>query len=425
MSAIQFYVALPCLLVLAACSRGSKGAGQDSGGESEPVTPVQVETAKRGTIRHIITAEAVLYPLRQANIMPKINAPVQRFLVQRGDHVHEGQLLAVLEDRDLVAAAQESKELYEQAQATYENLRAATMPEDITKAKTDVESARQALDAASRVYQSREKLFREGALAQRLVDEAKVTLVQAQSQCDTARQHLISLQTVGRAEQLKSALAQVAAAKAHYASAEAQLSYAEIRSPIAGAVSDRPLNLGEMASSSSALISIVDISRVVARASVPVHEAAAIRVGRPSAISGGGGQLAGKVTVVSPAVDPNTTTVQIWVEATNTGERLKPGTTVQIAVDTGEITDAVIVPVTALLASAEGVEKVMVAGSDSLAHDRKVKVGVRDGDEVQILDGLKPGEQVITVGGLGLDDRAKIEITKPEAEAIQDEGAKK
>lgn len=409
------------LIVLGACSRQAADAGS---GASETAAPVQVAPAKRQPIEQQVTAEAVLYPVKQANVVPKISAPVARFLVQRGDHVREGQLVAVLEHRDLAAAAQESDQLYQQAQANYENTRAGTMPEDLTKATTDVQSARQALDAATKVYENRQALFREGALAQKLLDDAKVSLVQAQSQYETAQQHLKSLETVGRTQQLKSAQAQADAAKAHYQSAAAQVSYAEVQSPINGVVSDRPLNIGEMASSGSALLSIVDISRVVARANVPVHEAASIRVGRPAKISGPGGELTGKVTVVSPAVDPSTTTVEVWVEARNPEEQLKPGTTVQVAIDAGELPDATVVPVAALLNSDEGGEKVMVAGADGLAHERKVEVGVRSGEEVQILSGVKPGEQVITEGGLGLDDKSKIQIAKPgSAEAGADKGA--
>lgn len=416
------YVCLPiaALLLLTGCS--PKGADDKASGEGAAAAPVQVAAAKRTAIHSFITAEAVLYPLKQANVVPKISAPVARFLVQRGDHVRQGQLLAVLEDRDLLATAQESKGLYEQAHAVYENTTQATMPDDLTKAKTDVESFRQALDAAQRLYENRQALLRQGALAQKLVDDAKVVLVQAQSQFETAQQHLKSLQTVGRTEQMKSAQAQEAAAKAHYENAQAQVSYAEVRSPMNGVISDRPINVGEMASSGSALVSIVDLSRVVARASVPVQQTAALKVGAPATISGAGGELTGKVTVVSPAVDPNTTTIQVWVEAPNPGERLKLGSTVQISMDAGALPNAIVVPVSALLASDEGGEKVMVAGSDSLAHERPVKTGVRSGDDVQILDGVTQGEQVITQGGLGLDDKAKIQITKPGG---ADEGDKK
>lgn len=410
---IRLFLLFACLLALLACSRSKQEAeGSD---ESAPATPVQVATAKREPIEQVIQAEAILYPVKQASVVPKISAPVARFLVQRGDHVREGQLLAILEDRDLVAAAQESKQLYEQAQANYENTRAATMPEDITKAKADVDAARQALEAAQRVYDNRQALLREGALAQKLVDDAKVALVQAQSQFDTAAQHLKSLETVGRTEQLKGAQAQMEAARAHYQNAEAQVSYAEVRSPITGVISDRPLNIGEMASSGAALVSIVDISRVTARANVPVKEAASIQIGRPATISGPGGELTGKVMVVSPAVDPSTTTVQVWVEAANAGERLKPGTTVQISIDAGQLPNAIVAPAAALLASDEGGEKIMVAGSDGLAHERKVEVGIRSGDDVQILSGINAGDQVIVEGGLGLDDKSKVEIAKPGA----------
>ena len=415
---------LACLSTLESCS--SKSATADAGGdEAAPAAPVQVTPAVRESIHQVVTAEAVLYPIRQANITPKISAPVARFLVQRGDHVREGQLLAVLENRDLTAAAQESKQLYEQAEATLANTQKATMPDDLTKAKTDADSAREALDAAKKVYQNRVNLLQQGAIAQKLVDDAKVALVQAQSLYDNSEQHLNSLQTVGRAEQLKAAQAQRDAAKAHYESAAAQVSYAEVHSPISGIISDRPINIGEMASAGSAVLSVVDISKVIARANISVHEAASIRKGRPATITTPGGELPAKVTVVSPAVDPNTTTIQVWVEAVNKGELLKPGTTAQISMDIGDVPNAVVVPATALLASDEGGERVMIAGKDNLAHESKVKVGVRNSDQVQILSGVNPGDQVITEGALGLDDKAKITITKPGEEDAGDKADKK
>jgi HlyD family secretion protein len=382
--------------------------------ESAPATPVEVAAAKRESIHAIISAEAVLYPLRQANVTPKISAPIARFLVQRGDHVREGQLVAILENRDLAATAEESKELYEQAQAAYQNTAAATMPDDLIKAQTDVTSTRQAVEAAQRAYDNRQALFAQGALARKLVDDANVTLVQARSQFETAQQHLGSLEKVGRMEQLRAAQAQLAAAKAHYESAQAQMGYAEVRSPLTGVVSDRPLNIGEMASSGSAIVSIVDLARVVARASIPVQQTAAIRLGTPAVISSGSVELPGKVTVVSPAVDPNTTTVQVWVEAPNTGERLKLGSTVRISIQAEQIPNALVIPASALLPSEEGGEKVMVAGADGLAHEHAVKAGIRSGDDVQILSGLASGERVITQGGLGLDDKAKIQIGQGE-----------
>jgi RND family efflux transporter MFP subunit len=297
------------------------------------------------------------------------------------------------------------------------------MPEDLTKAQADVQSATEALEAARKVYESRETLHREGALARKLVDDAKVALVQARSLHETAQRHLESLETVSRQAQTEAAKAAVVASKAHYEGAAAQVAYAEVRSPISGVVSDRPLYEGEMASSSSALVSIQDISEVVARANVPVQEAAAITTGDSATISGPGGKLNGKVIVVSPTVDPSTTTVQIWIRAKNTKEQLRPGVNVQIAINAEKIPDALVVPAASILSREDGGDKVMVAGADSLAHERKVQLGIRSGDDVQILSGVKEREQVITVGGLGLEDKAKITTAKPEPDEDTKNGA--
>lgn len=416
-------IPLLCALLTAACSKSpeSAAAPEAEGGSS---TPVEVATAARQTVHEVVTAEGVLFPIRQASVVGKISAPVQRFLVQRGDHVRAGQLLATLEDRDLVATAQESKELYAQASATYQNTTSATMPDDLTKARSDYQTAQETLDAAQKVYESRVALLRQGALAQKLVEDAKVTLVQAQSQLQTSKQHLELLESVGRAAQLKSADATLEAAKAHYDSAAAQVAYAEVRSPISGVVSDRPLNVGEMASAGSPLVSVVDISRVVARVNVPVESASAVKLGKAAQIAGAGATLQGKVTVVSPAVDPSATTIQIWVEANNKEETLKLGTTVQVSIQAREIPDATVVPASAILSSEEGGERVMVMGSDSLAHSRKIEIGVRTPELVQLLSGVKPGEQVITSGALGLDDKAKVEVSKPGAEGKDEDKAK-
>jgi multidrug efflux pump subunit AcrA (membrane-fusion protein) len=407
-----------CLL-LAGCGKG--GAAKEAAGEQEAPTPVTVETAVRGAIDHVVIADAVLYPINQANVTPKISAPVKRILVNRGDHVRVGQLLAELESGDLAASAEESKHQYEQAQSAYQTLTGATVGEDRSKAESDVRSAQQTLDAAKKLYDNRVELQRQGALAQKLVDDARVALSQAQSQFDVAQHHLQALNQVSQREAIAGGQAQVAAAKAHYDSAAVQVSYGQIRSPISGVIADRSIYAGEIAASGTPLVSIVDISQLVARTNVPVKEATAIAVGRPARITGPDGDLAGKVTVVSPSVDPNTTTVEVWVQVPNPGEKLKPGGTVRVSIIAETIQNTIVVPTTALLNSDEGGQKVMVITNDSVAHERRIVAGVRQGMRVQILTGLQEGDQVVTSGGLGLEDKAKVAIQKPKSEDDDDE----
>ncbi len=383
--------------------------------EKEAPTPVTVEAASRGAIDHVIAADAVLYPINQANVTSKISAPVKKVLVNRGVHVAAGKVLLELEDSDLAAAAAESKHQYEQAQAAYQTATGMTVLDDKTKAEADVRSAQQALEAAKKVYENRVVLVKEGALAQKLADDAHVSMVQAQSAYDTSQRHLEGLNNVGHREAIRNAEAQLSAAKSHYEAATAQVTFAQIRSPISGIVSDRSLYPGEMPASGAPLISIVDIRQIIARANLPVKDAAAIKIGRPARLTGPDGDIPGTVTVVSPAVDPSTTTVEVWVKAENPGEKLKPGGTVRVAIIAETIQNTIVVRTEALLNADDGGQKVMVV-KDGVARERRISVGVRQGARVQIISGLQEGDQVVMSGGLGLEDKAKVAVQAPKVE---------
>src|SRR5208282_1179767 len=151
-------------------------------GEKEPVVPVQVVSVEKRTIEHTVVAEAVLFPLAQSAIVPKISAPVKTFLVKRGSRVHEGELLAVLEHQDLAAAAQDTKGTYDQAQATYEISTGADLPAEMQKAQLGVQAAKQMLDAQQKVYDSRQELFQQGALPRKELYQSRVDLTQARNQ---------------------------------------------------------------------------------------------------------------------------------------------------------------------------------------------------------------------------------------------------
>jgi multidrug efflux pump subunit AcrA (membrane-fusion protein) len=314
----------------------------------------------------------------------------------------------------------------DQAQATYETSVGATLPEDIQKAELDVETAQQALDAQQKLYSSREDLFKQGALPRKDLDQAAVALAQAKSQYNIAKKHLDSLNAIGKQQTLKAAGGQLKSAKGKQQGAEAQLSYSEITSPIDGYITDRPLYPGEMASTTTPLLTVMDISRIKAVAHIPQTDAILLRKGDKAniAVAGLENKIAGTVTLVSPALDPNSTTVEIWVEAVNRDQQLRPGMSAQLAIVTQTIKDALVVPASALLnASGDGAQ-VMVVDSQSVAQSRDVKTGIQNGDEVQIVSGLKPGEQVVSQGAYGLPDKTKVKIEKPSAANGDSDSAK-
>lgn len=390
----------------------------------EPVVAVQLAKAERRPLTQVIAAEAILFPRNQAAITPKVVAPVRKFYVNRGSRVHAGQLLAALENGDLAAAVTENKGAYEQAQATYETTTGASLPEELNKAELDFKTAKETLDAEQKLYDSRQLLYKEGALPRKELDQAAVSLVQAKAQYQLATQHLAAAQAIGKPQGMKSATGQLTTARGKFEGAAALLSFSEIRSPIDGVVTDRPVYPGETPASGTPLLTIMDTSSVIARAHIPQDKAAALKRGDSAAIIAPGDIKAnGKVTLISPALDTNSTTVEVWIEAPNPNGSLRPGTTVRVEMVARVEKDAIAVPDSAILKSPEGASKVMVVGADGLAREREVETGIHDGNQVQVTNGLNAGETVIASGAYGLPDKTRVKqaeaapaATNPEAE---------
>ena len=395
---------LVVLLFLSSCSRDS--------GEKEPRVPVQVVSVEKTTIERTVVAEAILFPLQQSAITPKISAPVRTFNIKRGSHVRQGQVLAVLENRDLAAAAQDTKGAYDQAQAAYKTTTAANLPEEIQKANLDLQAAKQLFEAQQKVYNSRQELYQQGAMPRKELDQAGVDVTNARNQYEIAEKHLDALMAIGKQQELKSAAGQLESAKGKYLGATAQLNYSQIRSPIDGVVADRPLYPGEMAAAGTPLLTVMDISQVIARAHIPQPEAALLKVGDNATITAPGEDhpVAGKITVISPALDPNSTTVEIWVQAKNPSQRLKPGTSVQVSMLAQTVPDALVIPAAGLLTAQDGTTSVMVVGADNRAHQKNVRAGIRQGEQVQIVEGLQAGERLVASGAYGLPDNTHVTV---------------
>lgn len=405
----QLVAVIAGLALLAGCS-GEAPA-------KEPEVTVQVAPVQKTRLQQTVTADAVLFPLQQSALVPKISAPVKAFYVNRGNPVHEGQLVATLENKDLAAATQDTQGAYQQAEAAYATTTTADLPQELQKAQLDFNAAKTALEAQEKVYSSREQLFKEGAMPRKELDQSAVDLTNARNAFDLAQRHLEAMQAVGKQQTIKSATGQLQSAKGKYLGAEAQLSYSEIRSPIDGVVTDRPLYPGEMATAGTPLMTIMNLSQVIARAHIPQPEAALLKKGDEATITAPGldTPVEGKVTVVSPALDPNSTTVEVWVQANNPAGQLKPGTTVQLSMIAKTIPDAVVIPSAALLTAPEGGTTVITVGNDGRAHQKEVKAGVKQGDQVQIVEGLQPGEKVVSSGAYGLPDNTKVKVETAQA----------
>jgi HlyD family secretion protein len=404
-------VALSMFLLLGGCKKA----------EETPTPEVVVQAAQPhlGSISESISADATLSPLAQAAISPKVTAPVKKFLVQRGAHVKAGQLLATLENSDLAAAATDNEGAYTAAKASYATATQATVPEDYSKAQLDVAQAKANLDLSQSIVNARTQLFSQGAIPGRDLDTAKAALVQAQATYDIAKQHFESVQKTSNKAALESAKGQLDSAKGKYLGAEAQLSYTEIRSPIDGVVTDRPLFAGETVASGTTLITVMDVSALIAKLHIAQVQAQQLAVGAAATIRvpGVDDPIDAKISLISPALDPGSTTVEVWLRVENTKGKLKAGTPVHASITARTAGNTLLLPTEALQTTANtsdgGGKYVMVVASDGTAHKHPVNVGIQSAKEVQILSGISKNDMVITTGAYALDDGTKVKVEAP------------
>jgi multidrug efflux pump subunit AcrA (membrane-fusion protein) len=384
---------------------------------NEPSTSPQVEVqaviVHREPITEHIGADAILSPLSQAVISSQISAPIARFYVQRGSRVSKGELLATLDNHNLKAALLDNQGSYEAAQAQYQTATKATVPEDIQRAKLDLDQAKANLALNQQIVKSRKQLFAEGAIPGRDLDMSQAALVQAQATFELARQHFQEVQEVGGAAALKGAQGQLESAKGKYLGAEAQLQYSEIRSPIDGVVTERTLYAGETAVAGAPLITVMDTSSLLAKVHLTQSQAQQLKVGDQASITVPGieNPISGDVTLISPALDPGSTTVEVWVRLSNPDGNLKPGTAVHLLLASRTVPNAFVVPAESLVTTAAGNKAVMIVGTDGIAHMKEVSVGIHDNGLVQILSGISSGDQIITEGAYGLNDGTRVKVT--------------
>ncbi len=415
----------PTLVASVLLAMVSGCGGDNSVPPPEPVVSVETAPVKTQSITDLVSAEGVLYPVQQASISPKITAPVRRFYVQRGDKVHRGELLATLENKDLAAAVVSAQGGYDQAQATYASTTSSTLPEEIQTANLNLVNAKSALAAQQKLYDSESKLYQQGAIARKQLDATEVALTSARSAYEMAEKHLNNLQAEGASQQKKAAKGQLETAHGQYLGAAAQLEYTEIRSPIDGVVANRAVYPGDVAPAGTPLLIVMDTSKVVVRLHIPQQQAQLLQLGQAAKlrVPGLDKDVPAKVTVLSPALDPSSTTEEVWVQAENPKGELKPGTTAQVSIVVKTVANALVIPAAAILTGPNGQTSVMVAKSDGRAYAQNVTTGIQQGSMIQVRSGLQPGEQVIVSGQYGLPDKTKVKTTAAGATAGAKTGA--
>ena len=215
---------------------------------------------------------------------------------------------------------------------------------------------------------------------------------------------------------------QYEAAAAQYESAKLQLAYATVRSPFAGIITERLIEVGNLVNANDVVFRTADLDPLLARIYVPEKDIGQVRAGQSVRINVEGSDQThtGRVARISPIVDPQSGTVKVTVEIRDRRGTLRPGmfTTVNLVIAINE--DVLQIEKKALVAEAEGSYAFLF--QDGTAEKRLIELGIAEGDYVEVLSGLSDGDSIITVGQEGLRNGAPVRIAGQIPSAAEEEG---
>lgn len=378
-----------CLMIAAAVAWRSREDSLANAGLTDPdmehAPYVAVVRAKRATIANTLSIAGQFIPYQNVDLHAKVAGYIRQINVDIGDRVHKGQLLAVLEIPELVAQVDEAQAGVRRAEKEIQRAQS-----DVLRAEANNNALH--LDASRLINAGTD---RPGLIAQQELDDATAKDRASQARVDAAKSALAA------AEQ------QLAVAKANQQHYSALNGYAKITSPYDGVVTWRfsdtgaLVQAGTLTSSGLPIVTLAQINLLRLRIPAPESLASKVRVGDTADVhvQATGEHFMGKVTRFTDSLDTSTRTMQVEIDVPNPDYHLQPGMYADVRLEANTIGNALTIPIEAVRRSDDGAS-VLVVNEQNRVQARDVKLGVESTNNVQIVSGLSPGEQVI-VGNQG------------------------
>lgn len=394
--------------------------------EVTPVVSVKVATVEKGPIAAQLSAVGVIWPREKADVSAKISAQIRQMPLLKNKVVAAGEVIAVLESRDLQAQRAEAVAALNEAKANERSLVTGTIPKTNAEDQKALLDARAKVQNARAVYERRRDLFAKGGISKKDLESSQLDLTTAEDELRLQEQTVALRARSLNPNDRTLAAARTAQAQQRLATVDAQLSYATIRSPITGIVTDQFQYEGEFASAGGKLVTIADTSSVIVKAPFSDTIAAQLKVGDPASVvptDTTADEMKGQITLLSRSSDPANRTVEVWVTLANGDGRLRANGAAQVTVFANSKEDALVVPAAAVTLEASNANEgtVMVVDAQNVAHETKVTIGIRTAEKIEIVEGLKGGEQVVVEGNFALPDGSKVEIAKDEKGELKEE----
>lgn len=384
---------------------------------------MRVAIVEKETIFAPVGAVGTIFPREQASVAAKISAQIKTMGLLKNKLVKAGEVIAVLESRDLVAQRNEAIAALNQERANERSVTTGTIPQTNAQDQKALRDAQTQLTTARATYERRSVLYRQGGISTKDLEASRMELTTAENELRLAEQTVVLRAKSLNPNDRALAAARVQAAQQHVATLDAQLSYAVIRSPITGIVTDQFQYQGEFAVAGGKLINIADLSEVIVKAPFSDTVAAQLKVGDPAKVTPTdttAEEMSGQITLISRSSDPLNRTVEVWVTLANGAGRLRVNGAAQVTAATLTKHDAFVIPAAAVTLDATNANEgtVMIVDAKNIARETRVTVGIRTTDKVEITEGLLGGETVIIEGNFALADGTKVEVVPDKPENI-------
>jgi RND family efflux transporter MFP subunit len=341
--------------------------------------PVEVAQIQRSPIALRRTFSGELEALAEFVVAPKVSGRVERVIVNIGDTVKRGQVVAELDNDEYVQAVA-------QAQA------------DLLVARAKLSEAKSGLEIANREFKRTESLLKQG--------------IASDSEFDAARQDQLAKQA-----QLKVAAAQVTKAESSLETANIRLGYTKVTAGWTGGgehrvVAERYVDEGQTVAANAPLLLIVELNPIVGVVFVTERDYAYLKPGQLVSLTTDaypGDQYTGRIDRIAPVFRKSTRQARIEMTIDNPEHRLKPGMFIRTRVVLAQVPEATIVPEQALTIRNDRSGVFVVSEDERSVAWREVKVGIREGDRVQV-EGQGLSGRVVTLGQQLIDDGSPITI---------------
>jgi RND family efflux transporter MFP subunit len=381
---------------LAACSRTPTAQASKRDGDPKPVSVAVVHQA---SVPRAVDVVGTLAAVDQVTVSSEADGKVQKINADLGDPVRAGQVLIQLDDEKQRYAYEQQQAALARALAQY----GAPDPEHLPEIEQTPEAKRSKADLAlaTQAYERASELFKRTLIPQQALDDARTAVETKKATYDASLHSARNLR------------ASIQASEATVKLAARQLRDAEIRAPFDGYVEKRLVNMGELVKAQMPVMAIVRLDPLKVIAEIPEKMAPWIADGRPVELRVDAYRdrtFTGKVTRISPAVNTSTRAFPFEAIVPNPEAVLKPGTFARVHVESGKVDNVLTLPYAALQYR-YGVNRVFVVNGDRLAV-RELQVGERLGERIEILSGVKAGEQVAITDVEALADGALVSVTK-------------